>query len=149
LADKIDVALTDALAILDPRARERVEGSGFLAPAVAKLDFLDYRYLVDVDGFSNGWGFLEKLMMGAAVVKVGSAFGYRQWYYDRLEPWVHFVPVQADFSDFDKALARLFADRDLAEEIAANGRAFAERMQVEREVAEAERRVAAGMHTPL
>jgi len=140
-AGRLDIAITDHLAILDESDKRRVEAAGFLGLPAPKQEFTRYRYLIDVDGFSNSWGFLEKLMMGAAVVKVGSAFGYRQWYYERLEPWVHYAPVAADLSDFDTVLSRLFADPAEAERIAATGRAFALSLDPERELAEAERRV--------
>lgn len=141
-AARIDVALTDHLAILDEEAGKRIEAAGFMGASLPKRTFLDYRYLVDVDGFSNSWGLLEKLLMGATVLKIGSAFGYRQWYYDRLEPWLHYVPVAADLSDLDEVLARLFANPEEAERIAAQGRAFAESLDPEAEMAQAIARVA-------
>jgi hypothetical protein len=40
-----------------------------------------------------------QLQSNAAIFKVESAYGFQQWYYERLQPWVHYVPVAADLSD--------------------------------------------------
>ena len=54
-------------------------------------EFLGHRYLVDIDGYSCSWdGLFWKLLSGSLVLKDVS--GDRQWYYDRLQPWVHYVP---------------------------------------------------------
>lgn len=122
-----------------------IEAAGFLRPAVPKAAFLDYRYLVDIDGWTNAWGLVEKLLMGATVLKVGSAFGYRQWFYDRLRPWVHYVPVAADLSDFDAVIDRLTANPAEAERIASEGRAFAETIDLTKEMSDAEGRLYAAL----
>ena len=140
-----DIGIPDHDSVTIETVKPAIEAAGFLRPAVPKESFLFYRYLVDIDGWSNAWGLLEKLMMGATVLKVGSAFGYRQWYYDRLEPWVHYVPVAADLSDLDAVLDRLSAHPEEAERIAAQGRAFAEALDPETEIVEAERRIQAAV----
>lgn len=42
---------------------------------------------------------VSQLQSSAAIFKVDSAFGFKQWFYERLEPWVHYIPVAADLSD--------------------------------------------------
>jgi hypothetical protein len=140
-AERIDIGILDHDGITLDQAKPAIEAAGFIRPAAPKEEFFRYRYLVDIDGWSNAWGLLEKLLMGATVLKVGSAFGYRQWYYDRLEPWVHYAPVAADLSDIDDVLARLFAHPEEAERIAAQGRAFAESLDPEQETTEAQQRI--------
>jgi hypothetical protein len=144
-AARADIGIPDHDSVTVEAVKPAIEAAGFIRPSVPKETFLRYRYLVDVDGWSNAWGLIEKLLMGATVLKVGSAFGYRQWYYDRLEPWAHYVPVAADLSDFEAVLDRLFADPAEAERIAAQGRAFAETLDPAREMAEAEQRVSAAI----
>jgi hypothetical protein len=118
-----------------------IERAKFAKPPAAKKQFLDYRYLVDVDGWSNAWSFLEKLIMGATVLKVESAFGYRQWYYDRLSPWEHYVPLKPDLSDFDAKLSWLFAMPEECARIAGNAASFAQDLDLAAEMALAERHV--------
>ncbi|MBE7565874.1 hypothetical protein HER14_00160 [Acidithiobacillus thiooxidans] len=61
-----------------------------------------YKYNVDVDGNTNSWaGSVNKLYggFGGVTVKVKSPEGYRQWFYNRLQPWVNYVPINVDLSD--------------------------------------------------
>jgi hypothetical protein len=142
-ADRLDIGMTDLAGIFDDGQRAGAEG--LVRPFVPNADFPLYRYLIDIDGWSNSWALLEKLIMGATVLKVDSAFGYRQWFYDRLVPWRHYVPLSADLADFDEKLAWLFAVPEEAEKIAAAGRALAADIRFAPEMAEAERTVAAAL----
>jgi hypothetical protein len=139
-ADRLDIGVADLAGILDETQKS---GAGALVkPFVPKAEFSAYRYQIDIDGWSNSWGLLEKLIMGATVLKVESAFGYRQWFYDRLIPWRHYVPLQGDLADFDDKLAWLFAVPEEAQKIAAAGQALAAEIRFAPEMAEAERRIA-------
>ena len=146
-ADRLDIGVADLIGILDED--QRAGAADLVTPFVPKSEFLSYRYLVDIDGWSNSWVLLEKLIMGAAVVKVESAFGYRQWFYDRLVPWCHYVPVRADLADLDEKMAWLFSVPEEAERIAHAGRALAEEIRFVPEMAEAETRIAAALRPAL
>lgn len=94
------------------------------------------KYAIDVDGHSNSWSnFLIRLHLGCCVFKIGSQFGYRQWYYDRIRPWEHFVPVRADMRDLAEKIDWARSNPDKAKEIARNGQAFARSMTFESETA--------------
>ena len=67
------------------------------------------------------------------MLKVGSASGFRQWYYDRLVAWRHFVPVAADMADLADKLAWLRAHDAEARAIGEAGRELAMAMTVESE----------------
>ncbi len=117
---------------------------GLLGVPVAASDFPRWRYQIDIDGNSNAWeGLFIKLLSGSVVLKVASAFGFRQWYYDRLMPWRHFVPVSRDMSDLvekvewcrrnwaaeiamTRALAELTEPMTLPRELARTGAVVAE-----------------------
>ena len=66
------------------------------------LDAGRHKYLVDVDG--HGWSsrFKRLITSNALVFK---ATAYPEWWLDRIQPWVHYVPVQVDYSDLYDALA--------------------------------------------
>ena len=143
-ADRLDIGVADLAGILDERQKS---GAGALIkPFVPKSEFLTYRYQIDVDGWSNSWVLLEKLIMGTTVLKVDSAFGYRQWFYDRLVPWRHYVPIRADLADFDEKLAWLFSVPEEAARIARAGQALAAEIRFAPEMAEAERRIEEALH---
>jgi len=84
-------------------------------------DFLSYRYLIDVDGHSCAWRSLFlKLHSLSTVVKVRG--DHVQWYYDRLFPWVHYVPVRSDSRDIVEVYEWLRRNDNAAREIAVAGR---------------------------
>ncbi len=92
-------------------------------PAIKPIAHAAYRYLIDIDGVANAWSFFEKLILGACVLKVTSA--YEQWFYDRIEPWTHYIPVAEDLCDLDEKMAWCRENPEAAEAIAQAGQAFA------------------------
>ena len=122
-----DAKLTNIVQTTNPdeaaEVRAFVDQEGLLAKPVRQIDFLPYRFQVDIDGNSNSWSFLLKLLMGSCVLKVTSR--WRQWYYDDLRPWEHYVPVQEDLSDFEEKVNWCLDNDDNAREIGANGLKFA------------------------
>lgn len=78
-----------------------VQRSGFSGEDMASETWADRKYAIDVDGYgSSSSNLIECMITGCCVLKVESQFGFRQWFYDRLIPFEHFVPVRADLSDF-------------------------------------------------
>jgi hypothetical protein len=52
---------------------------------------------------------------------------YREWFSERLEPWVHYIPVKYDLTDLADKVAWADAHPDRVEEIVENGRQSVER----------------------
>jgi len=66
--------------------------------SVPKSEFLKYKYLLDVDGMVNTWdAFFWKLSSNSVVFKMDSH--WEEWYYDQIQPWVHYIPVKGDATD--------------------------------------------------
>src|SRR5205807_1421300 len=103
--------------------RTFVEKKGLLSVQVPQIDFLRYRFQIDIDGNTNSWSFLVKLLMGSCILKVVSS--WRQWYYGGLRPWEHYVPVRNDLSDLKEQVEWCLANDERAREIAANGMKYA------------------------
>ena len=98
-----------------------IEGE-WLAPHT----WLGRKFALDIDGHSNAWAnFFTRLLFGCCVLKVASRYGYRQWYYDRLQPWKHFVPLAADLSDLAEKLDWVKRNDAACRDIAQHGRAVA------------------------
>ncbi|WRT69345.1 uncharacterized protein IL334_006329 [Kwoniella shivajii] len=90
---------------------------------------LAYKYVIDVDG--NAWSarFNRLLTSGSLIFK---ATIMPEWYTDRIQPWIHYVPIKMDFSDLYDAVAFFrpsstnpAAEDALAEKIASAGRQWA------------------------
>ncbi|EGN94295.1 glycosyltransferase family 90 protein [Serpula lacrymans var. lacrymans S7.3] len=90
-----------------------------------------YKYVLDVDG--NGWsGRFKRLLTSNSLVFKSTI--YPEWFIDRIEPWVHYIPVQVDLSDlydclvfFRGGLYGEGAHEEHAQRIANAGRTWSKR----------------------
>ncbi len=141
-----DFGLSKIVQIDNPEERTELMASGLLKDAVPASEFTKYKYQVDIDGNTNSWpGLYLKLLTGSPVLKVGSPANFRQWYYPRLIPWAHYVPVRADLSDFGEKVNWLCAHPDFAERIGEAGRAFALSLDYDSEVKIAHENISASI----
>lgn len=100
--------------------------------------WLERKYALDIDGFSNAWSNLfTRLLFGCCVLKIESRHGYRQWYYDRLRPWEHYVPVAADLSDLRERFDWVRSHDTESRAIAERGRQLALQLTLSAATAEA------------
>jgi hypothetical protein len=121
-----------------PRAQSLLQEAGLWGCWIKELSWIGDKYAIDIDGNSNTWSnFLIRLHLGCCVLKVDSPLGYRQWYYDRIHPWEHFVPVKADLSNLAEQIDWVRSNDSRAREIAAHGQAFARTMTLESETSAA------------
>lgn len=130
-------------------SRREAEAAGLVGDRVALDAFMRFRHAVDIDGNSCAWmGLFTKLLMGCTVVKVDSPRGHRQWYYERLVPWVDVVPVSADLGDLAAVRAWLAREPGAAAAIAARGRARAAAISFDQALLEVAPRVIAHIRAP-
>jgi hypothetical protein len=91
---------------------------------MTQADQAKYKYILDIDGWSNAWdGLRWKLYSGSVVLKHIGVF--EQWYYKELQPFVHYVPVKNDFSDLVAMVEWCRANQSKCLQISRNARAFA------------------------
>ena len=108
--------------------------AGLIGDKVPAHDWCAKKYAIDIDGFTNAWcNFMQRLKLGCCVLKVGSQMDYTQWYYHKLVPGEHFVPIQADLSDLEEKLDWVRMNAQQARRIAQQGQAFAKAMTFESE----------------
>lgn len=130
----IDAGISHIVQARGPEETAMLQASGVLRDSIPITQFLHYKYQIDIDGNSNSWpGMFQKLLTGSPVLKVTSPAGYRQWYYDRLVPWINFIPIRSDMSDLVPVLRFLLENDGLAERIGTAGAALATSMTVESE----------------
>jgi len=117
---------------IDEDIGRRIEAIGGLGTPEPQMNILEYRYNLDVDGWSCAWtGLFIKLLAASPVLKIQSDLGFRQWYYDQLVPWRNFVPVAADLSNLEHCLELLEARPDIAEQIGIEGERLATSLSFE------------------
>lgn len=130
------------------RAAQAYRRAGIAGDHVPQPSWCQRRYAIDIDGFSNAFSNLfVRLLYGCCVIKVASPQGFRQWYYDRIQPWQHFVPVAADLSDLVDVLAWCQAHPRACQAIAAAGQRVALEMKPATERAAAVRRLSKASET--
>jgi hypothetical protein len=106
-----------------------------MADSVPRAEFARFKAVIDIDGNGNAWtGLFASLLGGSCVIKIESEQGLSQWYYDRLLPWVHYVPVRSDFSDLEDAVEWILGNDARAREIGEAGREFASALDFEVEL---------------
>lgn len=117
-----------------PRIDPFLRPHGLIGERIPTESWLGRKFAIDIDGHSNTWdNMMVRLHQGCCLLKVAGKIGFRQWYYDRLEPWRHFVPIKADLSDLAERLDWVRSHDDRAREIAAEGQALARSMTWEGE----------------
>ena len=131
-----DVGVSEIVQIVGGEEMQaRLADADLFRPRAPRAAFLACRAVLVIDGNSNAWSALFcGLLSGSCVLRVESGPGFRQWYYGRLKPWLHYVPVSADLSDLDDVVAWVMAHDDDARAIGEAGRALAEAMTFEAEV---------------
>jgi hypothetical protein len=144
--DLIDAGITHLAQLPDEKSEREVRDSGLMRAFAPFTDTMKFRYQIDIDGNTNSWpGLFQKLLTGSPVLKIASPDGYRQWYYDRLKPWVNFVPVRSDMADLVEKIKWLQTHDDTARQIGERGRLLAESLEYQRELARAGRTICAAL----
>ena len=99
---------------------------GIAGGSIPEDSWLGRKFAIDIDGHANAFSNLFiRLLYGCCVIKIASPAGFRQWYYDRLEPWRHYIPVADDLSDLVERIVWCRANPDACRSVAAAGRSLA------------------------
>lgn len=132
-----NVGISAIVQVDDPELERRIRFH-FLKDRIERLDQIAYQYLIDVDGNANAWSSLfQAFILGGCVLKVGSRYGFKQWYYNKIQPLREFIPIQSDFSDLEPQLEWSFSHPEQAKKIALAGQALAAQFTYEAECSRA------------
>ncbi|MBW0550226.1 hypothetical protein O181_089941 [Austropuccinia psidii MF-1] len=125
----MDTSFSGRAVQCDPETCQHLSQIINFAPTMGLDESYQYKYLIDLDG--NGWsGRFHRLMSTNSIVLKSTIFP--EWYADRVQPWVHYVPIKVDYSDLYDAMLFFAGDLDgsdshdqLAEMIANQGKDWA------------------------
>ena len=88
------------------------------------IEQVKYKYLIDTRG--NTWSSrLQTLLKLGRVVFIANR-PYRDWYFDRMVPMKHYVPVEEDMSDLIEKICYMERHPEIYEKIVNNLREFVE-----------------------
>ena len=123
----IDAKLTHCTQCEPADEMERVMrvqlGDHFQRDLIDAEQLTHYRALLDVDGNSWSSRLPQLLASGAAVLKQASP--YREFWYDLLQPNVHYIELARDLSDVEAVVEAAVTRLDRGGEVAVNGLRFA------------------------
>ena len=90
-----------------------------------------YKYIVNVEG--AGWACADRLpaLLTSDSVVLKQASRNVEWWYALLQPWVHYVPVDAHWADLRERLDCLRKRDALAARVAAEGRRLAQALSTD------------------
>ncbi len=143
--DLLDIGIS-RIAQVSQQAADEIRSSGLLRPYASIMDLNQYKYHIDIDGNTSAWqGPFERLFTGGPLLKVASPRGLRMWYYDRLKPWVNYVPVAADLSDLIENVEWLRSHDEQARLIGERGWELADSLNYEAELRHASRTITAAI----
>lgn len=139
--------------VSDGTCRELAEEYDFKTTLMTFEEALEYKYVLDVDGnsvsrnlclvirlnrdrdlrfvASSQWSArTQRLLMGGSLLFKSSI--NPEWWSDRIQPWVHYVPINIDYSDLHDAFTYFHGDvrgvggnPELAERMAKEGQQWA------------------------
>ncbi|KAM3933085.1 protein O-glucosyltransferase 1 isoform 1-T1 [Leptodactylus fuscus] len=94
------------------------------APAkeVPLVDHCAFKYLFNFRGVAASFRLKHLFLCGSLVFHVGDE--WQEFFYHRLEPWVHYIPVNQDLSDVRELLEFVKENDDEARRIAERGQQF-------------------------
>ncbi len=134
-ASMIDVGVTNFTQIHEPHLQSAIAAAELVRPKVDKIQLMKYRYIIDIDGNACAWdGFYSALLMGACILKIESRFGWKEWYYGRLQPYSHFIPLKQDLSDLDAQISWAIGHEAECAAIATAAKSVVDTMGYEEEI---------------
>ena len=94
------------------------------APEVTLEDHCKYKYLFNFRGVAASFRFKHLFLCGSLVLHVGE--DWLEFFYPALKPWVHFVPLDPNFSSdqIQDLIEFLNAHDEIAKNIANKGKEF-------------------------
>ncbi|GAA5882446.1 hypothetical protein JCM16303_001739 [Sporobolomyces ruberrimus] len=125
----MDTSFSGDVQQCDEETCELIRNTMEFKPTIGIDESNTYKYFIDVDG--NGWsGRFHRLMSTRSVLLKSTAFP--EWYQDRVQEWVHYIPLKIDYSDLYDIMAFFIGTPDgqgghdsLAEKIGASGKRWA------------------------
>ncbi|KAL0959264.1 hypothetical protein HGRIS_014535 [Hohenbuehelia grisea] len=124
--EMMDVAFAAQPVQCAPKTCKELQRDYKFGKYMTQKDVAKYKYVLDVDG--NGWSSRFKRVITSNALVFKSTI-YPEWWTDRIAPWVHYVPVQVDYSDLMDSFIFFRGDvkgrgghDDLARKIATAGR---------------------------
>ena len=106
----LDADITNAVQSCESsQAQYTLTTMGLLSHHIPSEHWHHHRGVLDVDGNTNAWGHLWRMLTGSVVFKVDS--DYFSAYNHVQKPWVHYVPVSRDLANLELVTSLVASDK--------------------------------------
>lgn len=117
--DLLDARLSEVVQCREEN-KQRLIDAGVVGERVSFPIFIAHKYLIEIDGNACAWrSFMQKMYSDCVALKVES--DNIQWFYDRVLPWVHYIPVRNDLSDVLDKIRWARAHEEACQQISRQG----------------------------
>ena len=82
----------------------------------------NHKYILNIDGHVKAFRLSNEMRMGSVILLVDSP--YTLWFQDKMEPYVHFVPIKSDLSDLENRIDWCINNDEKCKQIAKNSLEF-------------------------
>lgn len=66
-------------------------------------EMIEYKYILDIDGNAGTWDATAwKLNSNSVIFKTKSV--WKQWFFEEYKEWVHYIPINEDFTDIQEKI---------------------------------------------
>jgi len=66
-------------------------------------EMIEYKYILDIDGDASTWDATAwKLNSNSVIFKTKSK--WKQWFFEEYKEWVHYIPINEDFTDIQEKI---------------------------------------------
>lgn len=98
--------------------------ASFRKEFITPEDSLKYKYLLDIDGYSCSYSRMAWILTSNSLLLKHSSPNI-QWYYHKLKPYVHYLPIKSDFSDLQDQYEWAEENQHHAQQMIANAQGLA------------------------
>jgi len=119
-----DVGLTFYTQQLNPNFKKLLSSVYSIKPRVTVTEAIKYKYLIDIDGNSCSYSRMAWILYSNSLLMKHASI-YKQWYYDQMQPYVHYIPISENFNNLQEQYIWTETNQESAQTIAENGRIFA------------------------
>ena len=94
----------------------------FMGSGLTEDELIMYRFVVNVQ--NNGFADRLWRLLSLGLVVFQESHVFREFYYEMLTPWIHFIPIQTDLSDLCEKVMWAKNNEEKSKQIAENARSF-------------------------
>ena len=120
-ADVMDAGLTRIVQVKDKRTYHEIKKWG-LAEHLSMKQQAGHKIVIVPDGNSVADRLPYQMLHDVAIVKPNSR--YKEFWYEELQPWVHYIPAKENLSDVVPHIRYALRNQSLLRSVAKEGKAF-------------------------